>query len=79
MFKAMLLICSLVHGSGDEMSCFQINDTLAPDGYITEKKCRVRVKEMADMITSIVPYPHVIKYKCENKIRRTSIEDNKQP
>ena len=75
MFKAMLLICSLVHGSGDEARCFQINDTLAPDGYITEKKCRVRVKEMADMITLIVPYPHTIKYKCENKTRRTSIEE----
>jgi len=75
MFKAMLLICSLVHGSGDEMSCFQINDTLAPDGYTTKKKCRVRVKEMADMITLIIPYPHIIKYKCENKTRRTSIEE----
>jgi hypothetical protein len=78
MFKAMLLICSLVHGSGDEKLCFQINDTIAPDGYITEKKCRVRVKEMADMVTSIVPYPHVIKYKCENKIMRTSFEDDQQ-
>jgi len=79
MFKAMILICSLVHGSGDESFCFQINDTIEPDGYTTEKKCRVRVKEMADMITSIVPYPHIIKYKCENKIRRTNIEGNKQP
>ena len=75
MFKAMLLICSLVHGSGDEKLCFQVNDTIVPNGYITEKECRVRVKEMADMITSIVPYPHVIKYKCENQMRRTSIEE----
>jgi len=79
MFKAMILICSLVHGSGDESFCFQVNDTLVPEGYTTEKKCRVRVKEMADMITSIVRYPHVIKYKCENTIRRTNIEDGQQP
>jgi len=77
MFKAMLLICSLIHGSGDERLCFQINDTVAPDGYTTEKKCRVRVKEMAEMIKLIVPYPHTIKYKCESKTRRTSIEEKK--
>ena len=79
MFKAMILVCSLIHGSGDESFCFQVNDTLVPEGYATEKKCRVRVKEMADMITSIVRYPHVIKYKCENTIRRTNIEDGQQP
>ena len=79
MYVAMILVCSLVHVSGDEKLCFQVNDTLVPFGYETEEKCRVRVKEMADMITSRVPYPHIIKYKCENKTRRTSIEDGQQP
>ena len=74
MYVAMILVCSLVHVSGDEMSCFQVNDTLAPYGYETEKKCRVRIKEMADMISSAVPYPHIIKYKCENKTRRTNFD-----
>ena len=77
MYIAMILVCSLVHVSGDEMSCFQVNDTLAPYGYETEKKCRVRIKEMADMISSVVPYPHIIKYKCENNTRRISIEEEK--
>ena len=75
MYIAMILVCSLVHVSGDEMSCFQVNDTLVPDGYATEKKCRVRVSEMASMISSIVPYPHIIKYRCESKLRRTSSEE----
>mgnify|MGYP003155077984 FL=1 len=77
MYIAMILVCSLVHVSGDEMSCFQVNDTLVPDGYATEKKCRVRVSEMASMISSVVPYPHIIKYKCENNTRRISIEEEK--
>lgn len=75
MFKAMILICSLVHGSGDEKLCFQINDTVVPNGYNTEKECEDRVKEMADMVSPMVPYPHIIKYKCESTMRRTSIEE----
>ena len=60
MFKAMLLICSLVHGSGDERSCFEIHDTVAPHGYTTEKKCRVRVKEMA-----VIKVSKVIEDTCK--------------
>ena len=71
MFKAMLLVCSLVHGSGDEMKCFELHDMEALNGYITEKQCMGRVHEMADVVRSMVPFPYQIKYKCDKTMERT--------
>tara|TARA_R100001086_G_scaffold219100_2_gene135920 strand:- start:116 stop:340 length:225 start_codon:yes stop_codon:yes gene_type:complete len=74
MFKAMLLICSLVHAPGGERSCFELHDMEAPNGYTTEKKCMARIHEMADMVRTVVPFPYELKYKCENKTRRTNFD-----
>ena len=41
MFKAKDIGLLLIHVSGDEMSCFQVNDTLVPDGYATEKNAEL--------------------------------------
>jgi hypothetical protein len=72
MFKAILLVCSLVHGSGDEKSCFQLEDTMSPNGYATEEQCMVRIDEMVELVRSLVMYPHIVKYKCESNMRSTN-------
>jgi hypothetical protein len=74
MFKAMVLVCSLVLGSADEQRCIELHDTEAPNGYITEEKCMDRIHEIAKMLTTIVPYPYQLKYKCERTIRRTEVK-----
>jgi len=74
MFKAMLLVCSLVHGSGDEMKCFELHDMEAPNGYTTEKECMGRIHEMVDLTRSIVPFPYQVKYKCSKTMERTHNE-----
>jgi|TARA_X000001316_G_C903855_1_gene21191 hypothetical protein len=74
MFKAILLICSLISGFGDKNSCIELHDTIAPNGYATEDKCMIRIHEMADMVSQSLPFPYHIKYKCENNIQRTEYE-----
>ena len=72
MFKAILLVCSLVNGNGDGENCFQLEDTISPNGYTTEEQCKVRVDEMVNMVRSIIISPHIIKYKCESNMRKTN-------
>jgi hypothetical protein len=74
MFKAMLLVCSLISGSGEKHSCFELHDTIAPNGYATEDQCMARIHEMANMVSQSLPFPYHIRYKCENTIQRTKHE-----
>ena len=74
MFKAMLLVCSLISGSGEKDNCFELHDTVAPNGYSTEEQCMARIHEMANVISQSLPFPHHIRYKCENTIQRTEHE-----
>ena len=74
MFKAMLLVCSLISGSGEKDSCFELHDTVAPNGYPTEDECKARIHEMADMVLQSLPFTYHIRYKCENTIQRTEHE-----
>ena len=74
MFKAMLLICSLISGSGDKNSCIELHDTVAPNRYPSEEECMARIHEMADIVSQVLPFPYQIKYKCENSIQRTEDE-----
>ena len=74
MFKAILLICSLISGSGDKNNCIQLHDTIEPNGYPTEEQCMARIHEMANVISQSLPFPHHIRYKCENTIQRTEHE-----
>ena len=74
MFKAMVLVCSLVLGSADEQNCVELHDTEAPNGYITEEKCMARIHEIADMVRTIMAYPYQLKYKCERTMRRTEVK-----
>jgi len=74
MFKALLLVCSLVHGSGDEKSCFELHDMETPNGYNTIEECMGRIHEMVDMTRVMVPFPHQVKYKCEKIFERTKNE-----
>ena len=71
MFKAILLVCTLVNGSGDKLNCWEIHDTLSPNGYATERKCMVRIDEMAIAVRNIIYPPYKIQYKCEKKFERT--------
>jgi len=48
-----------------------LHDMVAPNGYVTEKRCMIRIDEMADAVRSIVPPPYKIKYKCEKIMERT--------
>ena len=78
MFKAMLLVCSLISGSGEKDSCFELHDTVAPNGYLTEDECMARIHEMANMVSQSLPFTggcsYHIRYKCENTIQRTEHE-----
>tara|TARA_R100000995_G_scaffold76472_1_gene46103 strand:- start:257 stop:502 length:246 start_codon:yes stop_codon:yes gene_type:complete len=74
MFKAMLLICTLYPVSGTNENCWEIHDMIAPNGYITEEQCMVRIDEMADAVRSIVPAPYKIQYKCDKTMERTHNE-----
>ena len=74
MFKAMLLVCSLISGSGEKDNCFELHDTVAPNGYLTEDESMARIHEMANMVFQSLPFPYHIRYKCENSIQRTEDE-----
>jgi len=74
MFKAMLFVCTLVHGSGGKLNCWEIHDMIAPKGYTTEKKCMVRIDEMAIAVRNVIPPPYKIQYKCEKTMERTHNE-----
>lgn len=67
----MLFICTLFPGTGENMNCWELHDMVAPNGYVTEKRCMIRIDEMADAVRSIVPPPYKIKYKCEKIMERT--------
>jgi len=70
MFKAMLLICTLYQGSGENRNCWEIHDTISPNGYITEEQCMNRINEMAIAVSNVIPPPYKIQYKCESNMER---------
>tara|TARA_X000001388_G_scaffold71563_1_gene61421 strand:- start:176 stop:313 length:138 start_codon:yes stop_codon:yes gene_type:complete len=44
---------------------------IAPNGYVTEERCKVRVDEMVDAVKSVIAIPYKIKYKCDKTMERT--------
>jgi hypothetical protein len=74
MFKAMLFVCILYQGSGENRNCWELHDMIAPNGYVTEEQCMARIDEMADAVKSIVPAPYKIRYKCDKTMERTHNE-----
>ena len=74
MFKAILLVCTLYPVSGTDQNCWEIHDMIAPNGYVTEERCKVRVDEMVDAVKSVITIPYKIKYKCDKTMERTHNE-----